>query len=321
MKFSRVAAAALLTAALAITLPQTASAAQNSAVRDYPVFSMGCFATTPLPLGQTVTAHLTSGGLDRSYLIHLPAGYQPHNLTSLVMAFHGRKGDGKDIEAFSGIDALNAIAVYPVGAPGEDGQTAWQSAPYAAPGVDDVRFVSDLLDHLQSTLCVDPNRIYATGKSNGGGFTALLACQLPDRIAAFATVAGAFYPGTTQGCATSPPVPLVDFHGTADPIIDYNGGTSHDTPIPAMADWVQGWADHNRCTTETTTSIGSDVTELAWSGCAGNAPIDHYRVAGAGHTWPGELVDSGPGSATHTISATQVMWQFFTAHTLLARWF
>jgi polyhydroxybutyrate depolymerase len=321
MRLFRVTVAVLLSAALAAAAPQTASAGTAAAPRDYPVPSAGCLATTSTPTGETVTAHLASGGLDRTYYLHLPAGYRSHHPAPVVLAFHGHNGTGKDIEAFSGIDALGAIAVYPVGLPGTDGETSWQSAPYAAPGVDDVRFVSDLLDRLQRTLCVDPNRVYATGKSNGGGFTALLACQLPHRIAAFATVSGAFYPGTARDCATSTPVPLVDFHGTADPVIAYDGGTSHGARLPAMADWVRGWADHNRCAAETSTPIGTDVTELAWHGCADNSPIRHYRITGGGHTWPGAVVDSGPGAVTRTVSATAVLWRFFTAHTLSARWF
>ncbi|MFD1048769.1 alpha/beta hydrolase family esterase, partial [Kibdelosporangium lantanae] len=126
------------------------------------------------------------GGYDRDYWLHLPATYQPNQAVPVVMAFHGRKGNGLDIEAFSGLDALNAIVVYPVGLKGEADQPAWQGAPYQPPS-DDVLFVSDLLDTLQNAYCVDPRRIYATGKSNGGGFTALLACRLQNRIAAFAT--------------------------------------------------------------------------------------------------------------------------------------
>jgi len=313
-------AVGLLVASAAIVVPETAAysaafPAARTKPRDYPIPSLGCLRPNQLPIGQTLEQTITSGGNERHYLLHLPEGSRPGRPTPVVMAFHGRKGNGHDIEAFSGIDALPAIAVYPIGMPGEANEPAWQSAPYAAP-VDDVQFVSDLLDHLQHTLCVNPHRIYATGKSNGGGFTALLACQLPHRIAAFATVAGAFYPGTTVGCSTSPPVPYLDFHGTADPTIEYNGGTSHGQPIPALPDWMAAWAAHNRCTTTSNTVIGTDVTEFAWQGCADNSPVKHYRIEGAGHTWPGELVDSGPGSATHTISATDVMWTFFRKHPL-----
>ncbi|MFC0437805.1 PHB depolymerase family esterase [Kutzneria buriramensis] len=305
-------------AAIGLALPGVASADDNP-VHDYPILSFGCLnPQTPDNLGTTVDETITSGGIQRDYLIHVPTSYRPFHPMPVVMAFHGRKGDGSDIAAFSGIDSLDAIAVYPVGAKGEADQRAWESAPYAAVGVDDVKFVSDLLDHLQGTLCVDPNRIFATGKSNGAGFVALLACQLPLRIAAFGTIAGAYYPGTTTGCDTSPPAPIVDFHGTADPTIAYDGDVSHGVPTPPLMVWAQGKADHNHCTaTPEQTNIGTDVIEFAWTGCAQHENVTHYRILGAGHTWPGELVDSGPGSATQTIKATQVIWNFFTAHPLL----
>jgi len=312
------AAIAAVTAVTAFSFPATASATTTTAVRNYPILSFGCLFGHAPALGATVEETITSGGTQRDYLIHVPATYRPHVPMPLVMAFHGRKGDGTDIEAFSGIDSLNAIAVYPVGAKGEADQRAWESAPYAAP-VDDVRFVSDLLDHLQATLCVDTNRIFATGKSNGAGFVALLACQLPFRIAAFGTIAGAFYPGTTVGCDTSAPAPIVDFHGTADPTIAYDGDVSHGVATPPLMEWAQDRATHNHCATgPSQTPIGTDVIRFSWTGCSQHGDVTHYRVIGAGHTWPGELVDSGPGSATQTIKATQVIWDFFNAHPLSA---
>ncbi|EWM18347.1 PHB depolymerase family esterase [Kutzneria sp. 744] len=315
MRLVPLAAAAAVAAAFLV--PATASAAP--AVRNYPILSLGCLSRQAPATGVTTHETVTSGGLEREYLLHLPAGYQPFHPTPVVMAFHGRKGDGSDIEAFSGIDNLDAIAVYPVGVKGEADQRAWESAPYAAEGVDDVKFVSDLLDKLQATLCVDPNRIFATGKSNGAGFVSLLACQLPFRIAAFGTIAGAFYPGTTTGCSTSAPAPIVDFHGTADPTIVYTGDVSHGVPTPALMDWAQNWATHNHCTTgPVQTAIGTDVLQFSWSSCDQHANVTHYRIIGAGHTWPGELVDSGPGSATQTVKATQVIWDFFNAHPLTA---
>ncbi|HZZ46280.1 MAG TPA: PHB depolymerase family esterase [Pseudonocardia sp.] len=276
----------------------------------------GCGRPSPMPPGQTTEASLTSGGRQRTYLVHVPATYQPNRPLPVVLAFHGRKGTGTDIEGFSGIDALNAVAVYPKGLPADDGETAWQGAPGVS-GVDDVHFVDDLLNRLRSTLCVDQARVFATGKSEGGGFAALLACQLSSRIAAVATVSGAFYPGTGAGCAGSPPMPLLDFHGTNDPIIHYAGGVSHRQSYPAMTGWLRGWAEHDRCAPNPGTStIGSDVTVLTWSGCAPGSALVHYRLAGGGHTWAGAVAPSGPGATTKTISATQVMWTFFRAHPL-----
>lgn len=312
----RFAAVSLALGAMTIA-PATASA--HDAAKDHPVPTTGCMRSPGVPPGRTIVQHLESGGYERSYLLHLPAGYSPAHPLPVVMAFHGRKGDGYDIEAFSGLDALDAVVVYPVGLPGESDEPAWQGAPYQPPS-DDVLFVSDLLDRLQATLCVDPQRIYATGKSNGAGFTALLACWLQHRIAAFATIAGAYYPETRVGCRPGTPVSIVDFHGTADPIVSYDGeASSHGEPLPALMDWVQGWADHDHCGPPASTAIGSDVTEIAFRHCAADADIVHYRIAGAGHTWPGELVDSGPGSATRTISATAVLWRFFLAHPLDVR--
>ena len=84
-------------------------------------------------------------------------------------------------------------------------------------------------------------------------------------------------------------------------------------------DWAQNWATHDHCTTgPVQTAIGADVLQFSWSSCARHANVTHYRIIGAGHTWPGELVDSGPGSATQTVKATQVIWDFFNAHPLTA---
>ena len=95
------------------------------------------------------------------------------------------------------MDALPALVAYPQGTVGTDDRPSWQGAPYSS-GADDVRFTSDLLDRLEADLCVDPGRVYASGKSNGAGFAGLLACRLADRLAAVAPVAGAGRPYRLQ---------------------------------------------------------------------------------------------------------------------------
>jgi poly(3-hydroxybutyrate) depolymerase len=114
----------------------------------------------------------------------------------------------------------------------------WQGDPDAK--TDDVKFTLDLIDHISSKYCVDTDKIYASGKSNGGGFSAnILACDpvASNKIAAFAGIAGAYYQGTTSaGCDAktvpikcSPgrkPIPILETHGTADGVIPYNGGWS-----------------------------------------------------------------------------------------------
>lgn len=309
-------------AVFALVASGLSTAAAHADPQDQPIPSSGCFSRTDLPPGQTVSESISSGGDERTYRIHLPDDYRPYRPTPVILTFGGRGESSEKIESYSGFDDLEAIAVYPDGLPTDNGQTGWEGAPYAS-SADDVLFVSDLLDDLQSTLCVDPRRIYADGKSNGGGFAALLACQLSDRIAAFGMVAGAFYPGTSDGCEPGAPVSIVDFHGTADTVINYDGDTSRmGSTLPAIMDWTASWADYDGCdSTPNSEDIGSDVVEFDYQNCADGSAVQHYRIVGGGHTWPGATIENGPGVTTQTISATQIMWRFFLAHPLeRCRW-
>ncbi|HEY4459083.1 MAG TPA: PHB depolymerase family esterase [Pseudonocardiaceae bacterium] len=313
----RLAAALALVVVAATALP--ASAATPDTVHNYPTPSFGCLRAPNVPVGQTVTQSVESGGVQRTYRIHLPANYHSFIPTPVIMTFGGRNESSTTIESYTGIDDLNAIAVYPDAMIDSKGETSFQGAPYSPVGVNDVLFVSDLLNQLQSTLCVDPFRVYADGKSNGGGFAALLACQLQHRIAAFGMVSGAFYPQSTVGCSAGTPVSLVEFHGTADTVINYDGDDSRQgSEVPAIMDWLAGWATHDHCAaTPTSTDIGTDVVTFSYPGCAWFSTVQHYRVIDGGHTWPGATIHNGPGNDTQTISATALMWQFFLAHPLL----
>lgn len=302
--------------ALAAGLLATPAAAHRkpAGIVDRPIPTVGCFRRPTGTPGVSAEHTIVSGGLSRSYILHLPADYRPGRPLPVVMAFHGRKGTGTQIEGFTGISALPAIAVYPQGLPGAEDKTAWQGAPYAS-SADDVLFVSDLLTELQRTLCVDPARIYVTGKSNGAGFAGVLACRLSRRIAAVAPVAGAFYAGGEAGCSPRRAIPILDFHGTADPIVNYEGEPANG--LPALSDWLAAWAKRDGCAGQPKTIFEKDdVTAFEWPGCRGHAAVVHYRITGGGHTWPGELADSGPGHVTQTISATKVMWDFFLNHPL-----
>ncbi len=302
--------------ALAVGGAITLSALPASAADHLTTFaSLGCFRPPPVGPGETVEQTLRSGGQQRTYLVHVPAGYEDASPTPLILAFHGAGGTSAQIELFSNLDTLNAIVLYPQGTTGTNGKASWEGAPYSS-GVNDVRFVKDLLNRTQAQFCVNPRRIYATGKSNGGGFTALLACQLPGRIAAFASVAGAYYPGTTLGCGHSPPVPILEFHGTDDSVIHYQGGTSHGENYPAVPTWLNTWIEKDRCMSSSRHDIGSDVVEFDWSHCAFGTEVTHYQILGGGHTWPGATTPSGEGTTTQTISATAILWDFFMHHPL-----
>ncbi|BCJ48453.1 hypothetical protein GCM10010168_76210 [Actinoplanes ianthinogenes] len=277
---------------------------------DTPVRTTGCGARPP---ATSSTRTIPSGGISRTYLLHLPDGYRAGRPTPVVLSFHGRTRTSAYQEELTQMDRLDAIVAYPQGTIGSDGEPSFQGAPYSS-GADDVLFTSDLLNDLQRRLCVDPARIYVAGKSNGGGFAGLLACRMAGRIAASAQVSGAFYP---QGgtCQPMRPTPILEFHGTADGTIPYDGNPAKG--LPSIPSWLGAWAVRNRCSGDPVPSVpATGVTKLTWPGCA--APVEHYRIDGLGHTWPSTTPN--PDSATPTvIDATPIIAKFFADHPLATR--
>jgi polyhydroxybutyrate depolymerase len=278
---------------------------------DHRAVSTGCGNTAVAP-GESVTEEIVSGGITRTYLLHVPENYVPLRPTPLVLSFHGHSWDSAYQEELSEFSGTDAIAVYPQGLVGTDGETAWQGAPYSA-DVDDVRFTGDLLDELQRDLCVDPARIYAAGKSNGGGFTGVLACRMSDRIAAFAPVSGAFYP---QGGACEPtrPAPILDFHGSLDETIPYDGDAERG--LPPIPDWLAGWAERNGCDPDPVTrDVGDGVHQVEHRACDGGAEVAHYRMDSVAHDWP--ATHPNPDSDQPApIDATPLIMDFFSRHAL-----
>ena len=298
-----------LTAA-ALSSPAGASSATESRLR-------ACAIPTDQPGGTSALRTLASGGRERSYVLHLPDGYEHRSDWPLVVVYHGRGNSGAETEAFSKLSTLPAVVAYPNGeiGTGDGDRQAWQGAPYEPPGVDDVAFTEDLLDELQATTCVDERRTYATGKSNGAGLVGLLACRLPDRFAAVAPVAGAFYPGTALGCEDTAPVPVMDIHGTGDVTIPYAGDA--DRALPAIPDWVGGWVGRDGCRARPHTRVTEpDITTTRWRGCRKGTEVVHVAVTDGGHVWPGADVYSGGGYVTQTIEAHEVIWDFFSRHRL-----
>ena len=181
-----------------------------------PISSAGCGKPASAPPGKSVYETAFSGGLTRTYLLHVPTGYQASSSAAVVLDFHDHGSNASQQEHRSGMSFLSNqqgfIAVYPQGVVGPDWQTGWATGARNSPQVNDVLFVSDLLNHLQAILCIDLRRIYATGFSNGGGMTDVLACTLAGRLAAFAAVSGSYPPypgGWTAREVLSGPLPRV----------------------------------------------------------------------------------------------------------------
>ncbi|MFD8569083.1 alpha/beta hydrolase family esterase [Streptomyces sp. NPDC059639] len=274
--------------------------------------SAGCGTPTDLTPGTSTTRSLTVDGVRRDYLVHLPASYDEDRPTPLVLSFHGHGRTSDYQERLTGMNALDAVVVYPQGVTGTDGKSAWEGAPYSA-DVDDIKFTKALIGQAEDDLCVNPRRVFASGKSNGGGFAAVVACRLADRIAATAIVSGAFYPQSGD-CDPQRPVPVLDFHGQADETIPYDGNP--DKGLPALPDWLAGWAERDGCAASPReTQVKDNVVLQRWRSCDDASALEHYRITDGGHVWPSTTPNEDSATPT-TIDATPLIWKFFTEHPL-----
>jgi polyhydroxybutyrate depolymerase len=263
-----------------------------------------------------------SSGEKRDYLLYVPRSYDRSKPTPLVISMHGAGLWGasqRDISRWNDLaDRKGFIVVYPSGVGGK-GVRVWRAEP--GDGLTkDVRFISELIDTLSRSYNIDSTRIYANGLSNGGGMSFVLSCTLSDRIAAVGMVAAAQTLPWTW-CTDHRPVPMIAFHGTADPEIPYNGGSSwiSPKPFPSTPRWAANWAKRNRCGPDPVEStVAPDVTRRTYTSCADDAAVVLYTVQGGGHTWPGgtRLPEWFVGRTTRSIDATSLMWAFFADHPL-----
>lgn len=219
-------------------------------------------------------------------------------------------------------DAKNFIVAYPQGI--ADSWNAGQCCGDAwTNDVDDVQFTRDLLGAIEADYCIDPKRVFATGFSNGGFFSHRLACEMSDVFGAVAPVSGVLgVPPET--CKPKRAIPLLDIHGTGDPIVPYNGGTPlvavdlagilNFTSVP---DTISFWVNQNGCLGFPTTIFqNGDATCTQWSSCKGGADVVHCKIDDGGHQWPGGVELPLVGKCSTDISATDTMIDFFMANPL-----
>jgi polyhydroxybutyrate depolymerase len=273
-----------------------------------------CTGLPAQPNGNATWTIATSGG-NRTALVHIPPGYDPTQATPVVLNFHGYAGSPSQEEGLTLMDAASDAAgfvlVYPQGTGLLPSWNAGACCGTAAQSnLDDVGFVGNLLDALEAKLCVDAKRVFATGMSNGGFLSHRLGCELSDRIAAIAPVAGVMGIPT---CNPTRPVPVMEFHGTADSLVPYDGDAA--ISYPSVADTIAGWVQRDGCQgAPTTTYSKGDATCVTYAQCAAGAEVTLCTITGGGHTWPGGTPFPLLGNTSTDISATDAMWTFFQKH-------
>ncbi len=310
--------------------------------------SAGCGAKPPVAPGESIAATIEVGDLRREYRLHLPAGYDPSEPAPLVLVIHGYTGTAEKAEmeytSFrASSDENGYVAVFPQGTGFEVGGfqvTSWNDeACNASPGSegpicgegafdyptppecgepsecdwcschDDVAFIEVLLDKLETTLCIDRDRVFATGISNGGMFVHRLGCDMPDRFAAIAPVAGTLAKGFNCAPGADQRVSMMNIYATRDTTVPFDGVPAEDgflytpttevmdlwasgasqscdaeaRPYPTSKDGVEGF----RCIERANCATGVELVDCAWDG---------------GHDWP----RTGKNEF-----ASVVIWEFF----------
>jgi polyhydroxybutyrate depolymerase len=233
---------------------------------------------------------------------------------------HGGFGSGRQAESSYGWDAQAAaghfLVVYPDGL-----NRAWNTGggccgQPATSGVDDVAFISTMISTIEGQTAIDGARVYATGISNGGILSYTLACH----TSLFAAI-GPDSATQLGSCAAPTPTSVIHIHGSADTRVRYGGGEGEGTAHingPAVTAVNAAWRATDECADPTSTTSGPVTTSLA--SCADGRAVELITIDGAGHQWPGAAPDSkiqqllGADPPSTALDATQVIWQFFAAH-------
>jgi polyhydroxybutyrate depolymerase len=260
-------------------------------------------------------------GLDRQYLY-----YEPLNLNEnmpLVFVMHGYTGDAHSMRNYSEMnqiaDQYGFAVCYPRGTFDSGGNRFWNVgyAFHQSETVNDVGFLTELAEYLQSTHNLNPDYTFATGFSNGGEMCYMLACQAYDTFKAVVPVAGMIIQDILDECDDSPPIPLFEIHGSQDNVTPLSGDPNNNDgwgAYPSIPFTINYFVEKNECNSEETQTLpninNSDgsyvVSDKNFNGINNNE-VWYYEVVGGGHDWPGAW-------GNMDINAGEEAWLFFQNH-------
>jgi len=276
------------------------------------------------------------GGQQRSYYLHLPPAYASTPRLPLVLVLHGGgKGDGLNAARYLGFiplaDANGFVLVFPNGVDGywRDGR-GYTHRGESDSSVDDVKFISELIDHLVRHNRVDPKRIYVTGVSNGGMMTLRLGCEISSKLAAIAPVIANMPKNLIGTCQPDATLPILLMNGTDDPLVPYGGGYVHFFrrqmgEVVSTDETIAFWVRRNRCNAVPVVADQPDrdkgdqsrVIVTTYVDANGTAEVVLYAVIGGGHTLPGSDIPNRPrvlGQKNNDIDGAQVIWEFLSKY-------
>lgn len=263
-----------------------------------------------------VTHYIMQDTVQRSFIVNVPPGYDGTSPVSCVFNFHGSGMNAAQQQIYSKMNVVsnanNFIAVYPNGI-----DNSWLVGFTGAYHENDrdVKFIESVLDTLKMLYNIDQDRVYACGISQGGYMSHRLACDLQDRFAAIASVAGGIADSAVFYCDNFRSVPTLLIHGTDDLFVPYAWAEST----------AEFWVNHNSCTIDMdtinipdiNTNDNSTVRHIVYGSCDNDVTVEIFKVEGGGHTWPdGFMSLPGYGNTNYDIKASQEIWNFFNRYTL-----
>ncbi len=283
------------------------------------LFIIATLLVSLVGFAQTSNHSMVHDNTNRNYIVYLPENYNPNTTYPLLLVLHGLGDSGLGMlgTGFNTIaDEENFIAVYPDALEaiylGFPAGTAWNSGTPLNPDVDDIGFLSAIIDELSNTHNINQDRIYSTGFSMGGIMSHRLACELSDRIAAIASVAGTLSNTILANCSPSRAVPVMHIHGTADAVVAYDG-----TPLFGLSSvdqTISNWTSLNACqdspsplTLPDSAADGFTVDLTHYTACDNESSVKLYTVNNADHIWLGPSND---------IFATAEIWDFLKQYSL-----
>ena len=215
-------------------------------------------------------------------------------------------------------DTANFIVIYPQATTDSSGDPTWHLGGENSKSteVDDVGFISHIIDEVSSIYSIDIDRVYVTGFSNGGYLAYEIACLLSNRIAGIGVVAGHMFIDTYNYCNPSHPTPLINIHGTED---FYEGiaGYYLDQNLSN-----QYWAEYNNTDPDpviayienTNSQDGSTVELHSWLNGDNEVSVVHYKVIGGGHSYPNLNPSSSKGYENGDIDSNSEIWNFLSRY-------
>lgn len=235
---------------------------------------------------------IISSGRNRYYSVQVPVAYNAREKYDLIFDYHGNSDTSTEqynnSQYYKYTASQQYVVVYPQGL-----NRSWEGPTYAISGSNDLQFTTDLLAHIQAEYCINSDRVYASGKSNGAGFVDTLACSdHGDSFAAFAMASAALYTDVNRTDCSKKRA-ILESHGHNDTVIPYVGGQGKGGPLPNVGEWVKWWGERD-CGLDAKAQMTGDLGgyNITSYSCNGYSVVQHYHFAQLGHCWPNAFGDN-----------------------------